>query len=207
MTARGLRTVRGVFGAYDGSLEVRAGGVAGVLTIEAASLDTANDRRDRHLRSPAFFDVEHHPRIVFRATAVTARDGGLTIEGQLAIGSSRVRLEIPVDVEQMADGALRLEAGRRVADGNRPGLEQAGDDPRRRPAARPAHARPRTRLTPRHSTTRGVMGDLQAIADRVEIEALRSEFTDALMLRLRPRRVAVRTRRGGTDALRDGLGA
>lgn len=105
----GLRTVRGVFGACGGSLEVRAGGVAGVLTIEAGSLDTANDRRDRHLRSPAFFDVERHPRIVFTATAVTARDGGLTVEGELAIGSSRVRLEIPVDVEQMAAGTLRLE--------------------------------------------------------------------------------------------------
>jgi hypothetical protein len=46
---------------------------------------------------------------VFTATAVTARDGGLTVTGELAIGSSRVRLEMPVNVEQMPDGALRLE--------------------------------------------------------------------------------------------------
>ena len=37
------------------------------------------------------------------------------------------------------------------------------------------------------------MGDLQAIADGVEIEALRGELTDAVMTRLRPRRVAVYT--------------
>jgi polyisoprenoid-binding protein YceI len=105
----GLRTVRGVFGAYEGNLNVRAGGAAGELTIEAGSLDTGLDRRDRHLRSPAFFDIERHPRIVFTATSVSARDGGLTITGELAIGSSRVQLEIPVRVERMADGALRLE--------------------------------------------------------------------------------------------------
>ena len=69
----GLRIVRGAFGAYDGSLTVRGGGATGELTIEAGSLDTGQSRRDRHLRSPAFFDVERHPRIVFTATAVTPR--------------------------------------------------------------------------------------------------------------------------------------
>lgn len=111
----GLRTVRGAFGAYDGSLEVRAGGAVGELTIEAASLDTGNGRRDRHLRSPAFFDAERHPRIVLAATAVTAREGGLTVEGELAIASSRVRLELPVTVERTADGELRLEGSTTVS--------------------------------------------------------------------------------------------
>jgi polyisoprenoid-binding protein YceI len=105
----GLHTVRGVFGAYDGSLTVRAGGAAGELTIEVRSLDTGRNRRDQHLRSPAFFDAERDPRIVFTATAVTARDRGLTVTGELAIGSSRVRLEIPVKVERAADGTLLLE--------------------------------------------------------------------------------------------------
>ena len=57
-TIWGLQTVRGVFDTYDGSLHVRAGGAADELTIDAASLDTQNNRRDQHLRSPDFFDVE-----------------------------------------------------------------------------------------------------------------------------------------------------
>jgi len=105
----GLVTVHGVFGSYDGSLNVRAGGAAGELTIEAASLDTGNGRRDRHLRSPDFFDVERHPRIVFTATGATVRDGRLAVVGELAIDPSRVPLEIPVAVEEMADGALRVD--------------------------------------------------------------------------------------------------
>jgi polyisoprenoid-binding protein YceI len=67
-------------------------------------------RTPANLRSPDFFDVERQPRIVFAATAVTARDGGVTLTGELAVGSSRVRLEIPVNVEQLADGALRGDA-------------------------------------------------------------------------------------------------
>jgi polyisoprenoid-binding protein YceI len=105
----GLQTVRGIFGAYDGSLNVRAGGATGKLTIKAASLDTGNNKRDQHLRSPDFFDVERHPRIMFTATAVTAREGALTVTGELVIGSSHVRLDIPVSVEPTVDGALRLD--------------------------------------------------------------------------------------------------
>lgn len=111
----GLRTVRGVFGAYEGTLTARAGDAAGELTIEAASLDTGNRRRDKQLRSPAFFDVERHPRIVFAATDVTALDDGLTISGQLTIGSARVRLDIPVTAERTAGGGLRLRGGTAVS--------------------------------------------------------------------------------------------
>ena len=104
----GLRTVHGVFGALEGHLTVDGGAAAGELTIEAASLDTGQRRRDRHLRSPAFFDVERQPRIVFAATAVSARQTGPTVQGELAIGSARVPLEIPVTVEPLADGGLRV---------------------------------------------------------------------------------------------------
>src|SRR5438309_3104806 len=42
------------------------------VEIATASLSTGNDDRDAHLRSGDFFDVEHHPTITFRSTAVYA---------------------------------------------------------------------------------------------------------------------------------------
>jgi polyisoprenoid-binding protein YceI len=105
----GLRTVRGVFGEYEGSLMVRAGSVTGELTIEAGSVDTGNRRRDRHLCSGAFFDIERYPQVQFSATAVTPDESGSTFMGVLAIGSSRARIEVPVNVERTADGTLRVE--------------------------------------------------------------------------------------------------
>jgi len=111
----GVHTVRGVFGAYDGTLTVRGGAAAGQLTIDAASLDTGHKKRDRHLRSPDFFDVERHPQIVFVPTSVTGRDGGLTVVGELSVASTRLRLELPVNVTRMPDGAPRLEGRTTVA--------------------------------------------------------------------------------------------
>jgi polyisoprenoid-binding protein YceI len=105
----GLRTVRGTFDAYEGNLTVVGDAATGRLTIDAGSVRTGHPRRDRHLCSPAFFNVEQHPQILFTATGVAGSDENLTIAGDLAIGSSRVELQIPVSAEQAADGTLRLE--------------------------------------------------------------------------------------------------
>ena len=57
-TLWGLMTVKGRFERYHGTLDLRQQ-PAIELTIEAASLDTNNNIRDKHLRSGDFFDVEN----------------------------------------------------------------------------------------------------------------------------------------------------
>jgi len=55
-------------------------------TIDAASIDTGSSQRDQHLRSPDFLDVEQHPVITFRSTAVEpVRGTRYRLNGELTI--------------------------------------------------------------------------------------------------------------------------
>jgi polyisoprenoid-binding protein YceI len=55
-------------------------------TIEAASLETRNEQRDGHLKSPDFFDVEKFPTLHFKSTGIKiAGEGELSVEGDLTI--------------------------------------------------------------------------------------------------------------------------
>ncbi len=66
-------TVRGRFTKFSGTLRVdeHHPDLSGVdVDIEAASIDTGVADRDAHLRSADFLDVDNHPRITFRSTAV-----------------------------------------------------------------------------------------------------------------------------------------
>jgi polyisoprenoid-binding protein YceI len=83
--------VPGRFGKFSGTLMIDEENFANSsvkVEIEAASIDTNEEARDRHLRSDAFFDVENHPTITFESTRIRLRgdtklfiDGNLTIRG------------------------------------------------------------------------------------------------------------------------------
>ena len=89
----GLLTVKGRFDRLDGRLEADHDGPQRIeLTIEAASVSTRNRQRDRHLRSADFFDVDRHPKVCFRSTAIrTADDGSLRVAGELTAAGTGLR--------------------------------------------------------------------------------------------------------------------
>lgn len=85
-----LAKVRGRFGSFAGEIVVgdtpEDSGVE--VTIDAASIDTGEPKRDEHLRSPDFLDVENHPTLTFRSSGARRTgertlevDGDLTIRG------------------------------------------------------------------------------------------------------------------------------
>ena len=82
----GLLPLHGAFGQVSGSGTVTAAGdVTGVLAVAAESIDTKNPTRDRHLRSPAFFDIGNHPEITFTADSATPASSGVRFAGQLTV--------------------------------------------------------------------------------------------------------------------------
>jgi polyisoprenoid-binding protein YceI len=106
----GLGSVKGRFERLEGWLEIDHDEQWHmVLMIDADTLDTGNARRDKHLRSADFFDVENHPVVRFRSNGVTDRgDGRLAVEGELEAAGQRVPLQLDVTVEQ-THGRLDLD--------------------------------------------------------------------------------------------------
>ncbi|WP_031480548.1 YceI family protein [Streptomyces bicolor] len=91
-TMWGLVNVKGTFAAVTGNGEVRPDGSAvGTITLDVASFDTGNAKRDEHLRSADFFDAGNHPEITFSVRSAELRDGdSVHVVGQLtARGISR----------------------------------------------------------------------------------------------------------------------
>ena len=66
--------------------------------IQAASVNTENGRRDNHLRSPDFFDVEKFPEITFTSTSVKMEEDRLMVTGDLTMHGVTKSVEMPVEV-------------------------------------------------------------------------------------------------------------
>jgi polyisoprenoid-binding protein YceI len=73
------------------------------FVIEAASLDTANARRDQHLRSKDFLFVDQYPTITFTSTAITSDGLQYAVQGDLEMRGVTKRVTIPVTIEQRQD--------------------------------------------------------------------------------------------------------
>jgi polyisoprenoid-binding protein YceI len=69
------------------------------VSIDAASIDTNEPKRDQHLRSPDFFDVAKNPKITFQSTAVKlAAPNKLQVAGNLTIKGVTKPATLDVDV-------------------------------------------------------------------------------------------------------------
>src|SRR6266511_1533939 len=72
-----ISTVRGRFNAFSGTIDADEHNPTAAkvdVQIVASSLVTGEERRDTHLRSPDFLDVEKYPYLTFKSTRVELLD-------------------------------------------------------------------------------------------------------------------------------------
>lgn len=78
----------GTFNDWSGTITADPanwGAGAASIDIKTASINTRNERRDTHLRSADFFDVEKFPLITFRSTGVEVKGTAITLKGDLTM--------------------------------------------------------------------------------------------------------------------------
>ncbi|MBI4287194.1 MAG: YceI family protein [Chloroflexi bacterium] len=84
-------TVHGQFGKFEIAVDLNEGRPERTnieAMIDATSINTGESRRDGHLRSPAFLDVENYPHVAFRSTCIRPQGSGrYEVVGDLTIRS------------------------------------------------------------------------------------------------------------------------
>lgn len=112
----GFSKVTGRFTRFDAHFEFDPGDLESLraeVTIDASSVDTGDAKRDEHLRSADFFEVDTYPEIRFRSSRVKDIDGrNLTLEGEMTIRDVTRTVELK---GQYLGEAADPWGGRRVA--------------------------------------------------------------------------------------------
>ena len=107
----GLVPVNGVFRELSGSGTVSPDGeVSGTLTVAAASIDTKNARRDRHLRSADFFDSANNPDITFTMDGIRPSGQAVAVTGALTVRDRTQPLTFDAAASVRDDGEIWLDA-------------------------------------------------------------------------------------------------
>jgi polyisoprenoid-binding protein YceI len=91
--------VRGRFGSFSGTLSITDDPALSSVdvVIDSASIDTRDQQRDGHLRTPDFLDVENFPHITFTSTHVEGAGSSWQVTGDLTIHG--VTRSVVLDVE------------------------------------------------------------------------------------------------------------
>ncbi|MGW7366737.1 YceI family protein [Streptomyces sp. NPDC054841] len=101
----GISSVHGRFTEFDGRIDIAEDVARSRVdaVIGAASIDTGNGLRDKHLKSPDFLDVERFPQITYRSHGLTpAGPDRWTVHGMLSLHG--VEREVELSLSYLGTG-------------------------------------------------------------------------------------------------------
>ncbi|WP_373229863.1 YceI family protein [Cohnella sp.] len=116
-----ITNVRGSFNEFDAAVTADTDNLTAVdatLTIDVNSINTKDEGRDGHLKSPDFFNVEQFPQIIFKKTSLVAKGGDdYSLTGDITIAGVTKSITLNTEIAGPAKdpwGNIKLGV---VADG------------------------------------------------------------------------------------------
>lgn len=106
-----ISNVKGTFDSYQGAIAFDPATKTFTKlegTIDATTINTANDKRDDHLRSADFFDVGNHPALTFVMKSYTANGNQGVMKGELSIRGTT----LPVELKTTINGIIKDMQGK-----------------------------------------------------------------------------------------------
>lgn len=96
-----VSNAKGKFKKFTGTITLDADNklVGAETTIDAASIDTNNEKRDKHLLNEDFFNVEKFPNITFKSTKVESTgDSTYNVTGNLNVLGKDHEITFPAEI-------------------------------------------------------------------------------------------------------------
>ncbi len=96
----GVSTVRGSITGVKGTVQLDDKDVTKSTvsaTLDTSTVNTSNDARDKHLKSPDFFDTAKFPQITFKSTSFSNAGGKLQMTGDLTLNGITKPITLDVD--------------------------------------------------------------------------------------------------------------
>lgn len=112
VTHMAVSEVEGNFKDFDASVVSKSADFNGAevtFTAKTASIDTDNERRDNHLKSPDFFDAANHPELSFKGNLVKA-GGKYKLKGDLTMHG----VTKPVEFDVTYGGTINTGRGEKA---------------------------------------------------------------------------------------------
>ena len=106
--------VSGRFTDFSGTVEYDPQNVEKLavdVVVQAKSINTDNEGRDRDLRSPNFFNADSFPTLKFKSTKAYKTDAGVFLEGKLTIKDSTKDITIAVEILGVGGSGDHMVAG------------------------------------------------------------------------------------------------
>ena len=96
-----ISKVRGEFRDYEATIQFDGDDITQSSmrgTIQVASIDTEQEKRDKHLRSPDFFDADQFPQITFASKSIQKQGDGYVMIGDLTMRDVTKEIALPFSI-------------------------------------------------------------------------------------------------------------